>query len=292
MSNLEAESATAGEHQHPSRVVLLHGRDAALDIPETMGRTWIDALRYGLKRVDYEHWSCVPIAFPYYAAGWRPDEYFAPPVFKPGHMTEHGEVAAAQESFAVPNPGDIAERATEFFMRYLHLTDNILSLGLKDVEQYFRNDQLRKKTDDYVLEACAGADEIVMVGFSMGSIVGWHVLSDQSKEFPVKSFVTCGSPLVSEGFYDYVKKLSNEIPMFPPSLRMWANIWDDRDPATLDHDWTGRFSSAIGLQVQAAQSFGRPPKVLKTGEAHNPFDYLSSKALGSAVATGLRAAVG
>jgi len=267
-------------HQHRSKVVIAHGRDAAMQIPATMTPEWEAALRYGLERVGYRHHACIPISVPYYAAGWRPDEYFPVPRFSDGT----GTVTKPPE----PISGEDEERALEFLYRLLRLSDNVLSLLLKDLDEYFQDEKLRNLTDGYVRDACLGKDEVVLVGFSMGSIVGYHLLANEAPSFPVRSFITCGSPMVDPKMYQYVSDLTpDHIAIFPPSLRMWANIWDDDDPATTHHDWTGRFASATGMEVQSERSYGRAPQRTNPAAAHNPFDYFSSKTLAAAVATAL-----
>jgi pimeloyl-ACP methyl ester carboxylesterase len=254
-----------------------------MEVPSTMAPAWTDAMRFGLKRVDYAHAECIDIEVPYYAAGWRPDEYLPTPVFDPG-VPVGAEVIAEG---LLPSGEDV-ELALELLYRYLHLSDNVLHLLLKDLEEYFGNEDLRNTTDGYVRDACQGTQQVVLVGFSMGSVVGYHILVNETEGFPVKSFVTCGSPMTDPKEWKYVTRLApGGIAVFPPSLRMWANIWDDHDPATTHHDWSDMFPSGRGLTVQSQRSYGRPPEPWNPAAAHNPFDYLTSKSLASAVATAL-----
>ena len=267
-------------HTHGSRIVIVHGRDAAMEVPATMTPPWEAAMRYGLQRLDYAHAACIDIQVPFYAAPWRPDEYQDPPVFDPG-------TGVAPEAFGLPSGADI-EQGLELLYRYAHLSDDVLHLLLKDLEEYFLHEDLRNAADAPVRAACLGDEQVVLVAFSMGSAVAYHILANEQEDFPVKSFVTCGSPIADPKEFQYVSQLTPDgKAIFPPSLRMWANIWDDHDPATTHHDWTGLFASARGLTVQTEKSLGRPPAVTNPAAAHNPFDYLTSKTLAAAVVTAL-----
>jgi hypothetical protein len=278
------DKPTTANHNHRARVVVLHGRAAAMDVPTTSLPAWEQALRYGLERVGYEHAACVPVATPFYGQFWRPDAYLPMPVFDPG-------LEAGPE--ALPDFGRIGEGLLEFADRYLDLSGKALELLLTDTREYFERKDLRDATDAEVEKAIKGPEpEAVLVGFSMGSLVGYHVLAGKPATYRVKSFVSCGSPIGQRDFYRYVVDNSaNRRPRFPACLRMWANIWNDDDPATQTQDLAPLFpSDNPRRRVQSAQTRGRPPVPWNLAAAHNPFDYLSSKALGAAVMTALKAA--
>ena len=272
-------------HVHNAKVVLAHGRAAAMEIPALFQSEWEAAVRYGLDRLGYAHAACVPVELPFYGELWRPDEFLEPPAF------ENGLPAPAGVSITLPDFGRIAEGALEFADRYIDLSGRTLELLLADTLEYLQRDDLRQRTDDIVDRACVGAGEVVLVGFSMGSIVAYHLLAAKPDDHVVKSFITCGSPLGQRDFYRHVVALSTDNrPLFPPCLRMWANIWNDDDLATQVQDLSPLFPSAKGLRIQSARAYGRAPSVLDPAAAHNPFDYLSSKALAAALVTALDAA--
>lgn len=268
-------------HVHRDKVVVVHGRDAAMEIPGTFEPQLEQAVRFGLQRVGYEHWSCVPVAVPFYGKLWRPDNFLPAPVFLPGP-------GGRDTRFRGLRPGEILEGAIEFADRWGLLSGTVLELLLADTKEYLTRDGLRQATDALVTEACADADVVVLVGFSMGSLVGYHVLMNDQPE-AVRYFVTCGSPIGSQRFYSYMKQLFPGGVKFPPKAQMWANIWNDQDTATKVNDLTPLFpSDSEGLFVQSARSYGRAPELKNPFAAHNANDYLSSKALGAAVATALR----
>ena len=271
----------ACDHGHKDKVVIIHGRAAAMEVPGQFGPQFEDALRFGLKRVGYEAWRCVPVEVPFYGELWRPDQYLPVPDFDPG---------VRNEGKGIPTIGDAAEWAIEFADQFGILSGGILELMLRDVKEYFTLEAVREATDAIVLDAIGDAEVVTFVGFSMGSLVGYHILS--VKQPPaVRYFVTCGSPIGSRRFYKYVRDLSvNRQPRFPDRLMMWANIWDDRDTATKVFDLTRLFPSTVpGRVVQSARSYGRPPARTNPFTAHNASDYLSSKSLGAAVMSALRA---
>jgi hypothetical protein len=258
-----------------------------MDIPSLLEQETRAAVRYGLHRVGYGHAECVPIDVPFYGEFWRPDQFLEPPEFEDGLPPSDEE----EGGFKLPDFGRYAEGALEFADRYLNLSGKALELILQDTLEYLEREDLRTLTDDAVDAACHGADEAVLVGFSMGSIVGYHLLEGQAGDYPVKSLITCGSPIGQRDFYRRIVALAkNNRPMFPACLRMWANIWNDDDPATQVQDLTSLFPSTAGRRVQSARSYGRPPSVANVAAAHNASDYLSSKTLAAALSTALLAA--
>jgi pimeloyl-ACP methyl ester carboxylesterase len=148
-----------------------------------------------------------------------------------------------------------------------------------------------------VRDACAGPGEVVLVGFSMGSLIAYNVVAHADETSPVKSLVTCGSPIGDPGFLKYVTQVAPKQTLaFPNGLRMWVNIWNDDDPATQVHELTPLFPDLRKepekplREIQATPTRGRGPGPLNPAAAHNGPDYLSSKALGAAVKAALLAA--
>jgi pimeloyl-ACP methyl ester carboxylesterase len=263
---------------HTERVVVVHGRAAAMEIEGSFENRLTNALRFGLRRAGYDHWDCVPVSVPFYGQLWRPDEYLPLPVFDPGTSAEGISI----------HPGRLVEGAMEFADRFFNLSGGVLELMLTDVKEYFTRDALRTATDDLVRGAFGDAEKVVVVGFSMGSIVAYHVLVTESEGSKAIGLVTCGSPIASRSFYKYLSNLApNGVPVFPAGVRIWANIWNNDDPATQVHDLASYFLSNRGRVVQSARTFGRPPEPWNPAAAHNSDDYLSSKALGAAVKTAL-----
>jgi pimeloyl-ACP methyl ester carboxylesterase len=268
------------DHSHASRVVILHGRAASMEIPDTFERDWVAAARYGLVRVEYEHADCVPISMPFYGKVWRPDEYVAEPEFDDGiHGRERGLIH-------LPDFGRAVEAFGEWIDGRTGGSGRVLEHLLNDTEEYFDRSDLRADTDEIVRKACDGPGEVVLVGFSMGSLVAYNVLAHAAVDFAVKSLVTCGSPIGDPGFQRHVAAIAPMGPLaFPGCLRMWVNIWNDDDPATRIHELTALFPGAH--DIQSAPTRGRAPSPINPAAAHNGPDYLSSKALAAAVQTAL-----
>jgi pimeloyl-ACP methyl ester carboxylesterase len=273
----------ASRHKHASRVVILHGRAAAMDIPATFEADWVAAARYGLQRVDYEHATCVPIEMAFYGKVWRPDQHTVTPTFDAGL----GERAFL--GLGLPDFGRRIEELGEWADARFGISGRVLAWMLDDTKEYFERADLRAETNAIVDAACKGPGEVVLVGFSMGSLVAHNVLAWKDATYPVRSLVTCGSPIGDPEFHRRVAAIApNGEATFPAPLRMWANIWNDDDPATRVHDLTRLFPGPHPIQAEPTR--GRGPSPLNPAAAHNGMDYLSSKALAAAVRTALAAA--
>ena len=274
--------------EHNGRVVLVHGRAASMETPVPFEAEWVAAARYGLKRVEYEHWECVRISMPFYGGIWRPDDLVDPPVFDPGR----GRGEGVEVTFDLPDFGRAIEGFFEWVDRRTGGSGLVLDWILNDTREYLEKRDLRERTDQEAIDACQGDAEPVLVGFSMGSLVAYHLLVHASKDFRVKSFISCGSPMGDRAFRDRLARISPDGKLsFPGCLLMWANIWNDDDPATQEFELSKHYErKGKGRGVQAQETRGREPGALNPAAAHNPLDYLSSKALGSALKTALEAA--
>lgn len=274
-------------HDHAGRVVLVHGRAAAMDVPATFEAEWVAAARWGLSRIGYAHASCVPITMPFFGKFWRPDEHTTTPVFDPGRSG--AEVVATPEG--LPDFGRAIEAIGEWIDGRIGGSGVILKYLLNDTKEYFERSDLRRETDKEVADACIGSGEVVLVGFSMGSLVAYNVLAHAEAAFPVRSLITCGSPMGDRSFREHLAKIAPHGKLrFPSVLRMWVNIWNDDDPATQVYDLTPFFPG--DHVVQTAPTRGRGPSPINPAAAHNGPDYLGSKALAAAVRTALDAAEG
>ena len=271
-------------HPHNARIVILHGRAAAMEIPELFEREWVASARYGLQRIGYDHAACVPVSMPFYGQFWRPDAFTEEPKFDDG--TGRGPERGLLPHFDF---GRAIEAFGEWIDGRTGASGKVLNHLLDDTREYYERSDLRSLTDALVEEACQGPGEVVLVGFSMGSLVAYNVLAHAVGGFPVKSLVTCGSPLGDPAFKQRAASVVQGGSLqFPTCLRMWANIWNDDDPATRVHELTSFFEG--NHEIQSAPTRGRGPSPINPAAAHNGSDYLSSKALAAAVATGLRAA--
>ena len=122
------------------RVVLIHGRAAAMDIPEIMARDWEAALRFGLQRGG----SKVPagevdVRFAFYGSVWRPDERQPLPAI---------DFGPAAPQLGLPGLGDLSLWVDQ----HLGLGETLLDLLLRDLDEYYAEPELRKLTNDRLVE--------------------------------------------------------------------------------------------------------------------------------------------
>lgn len=104
----------------------------------------------------------------------------------------------------------------------------ILRIFTEDTYSYLHNPTIQEKIDSLVLEEF-NAPECVVIGHSMGSIVGYNVLRKLSG-VNVRSFITIGSPLGIRG----IKSRLKHPLVYPSSLTgQWHNLYDKKDGVAL-----------------------------------------------------------
>jgi hypothetical protein len=272
-------------------VVLVHGRAAAFEIPSSQSRQWADALRFALLRVESRFANRIVPSYASYGDLWREDRRAAPPVFiTPGgtRVTVSGDPPAVHEAPVGPQPAGVgALTALADAILPDAALGGVLRLALPDVFEYLEDRAIREEADARLIDACRASDAAVLVGFSMGSIVGYHVLQSAPPDFPVRAFITIGSPLGLGPVNRPLRKLTpGDRTPFPPHLRMWLNIWNADDVATGVH---GRALADLfpdpdgGRTIQEAENAGRHAAATNVFGAHDALDYLSSLAMGTAL---------
>jgi hypothetical protein len=278
----------------PIHIVLAHGRAADLEIAATASRLWTDALIQGLQRVGSEYADRVQVDYAFFGGLWRRDAGRAMPQYKDADGKPF-TVALTPTPHVVPGKPGIVERGLGDIGRFAAkiapdaAMEGLLSKAIPDVFDYLDDQERRDAANAIVAKACTDAGARVLVGFSMGTIVGYDVLRTAPAGFPVKAFVTCGSPIALEPIH---KRLVPGGPTpFPPVIDLWLNIWNDDDVATGIH---GEELAALfpGGTIQDAEAFGRAPSPTNIFAAHNAIDYLSSLAAGLAIHVALGATEG
>lgn len=284
------------------RVVLIHGRGAAMAIPALMARDWEAALRYGVERgaPPLDHAEPAPDGMPaphaapaleldvrlaFYGSIWRPDERQPlPPI----------DTGAGVPEWALPGLGDLSLWVDET----LGLAGTLVDLLLRDVDDYYAEPALRdaanRRLVDAVRDDLPPGEEVCVVAFSMGTLVAYDVLREDPT-LPVGALVTCGSPLALPSVYRRVEATGpaggpTRTP-FPAQLRLWVNVWTKDDPATGGHrDMAARFPSTTPSthRVQDVETWGRPATPTSPFGAHDALDYLGSRTVGAAVRAAAR----
>jgi len=279
------------------KVVLAHGRAAQFEIPAEQSQQWTWALQFSLQRVKSRFASDVKVEYAYFGDIWRPDVKNAAPVFRTTNRTEVSRRDGNREiRETAPEPGaagiGVGAKVADALLPDWALGQALRPV-LPDVFQYLENPEYQKATNARLVEACEEKVPTILVGFSMGSIVGYEVLREANEAFPVRSFITVGSPIGLGPVNRPLRKLANaEKTPFPPYIRLWLNIWNDDDLATGIHgDELAKMFPDNGQDekrprtIQSARNFGLGPAPLNLAAAHNAMDYLSSLAMGVALHT-------
>lgn len=238
------------------KLVFIHGRSQQGKDPVQIQQQWLNALSRGLQNSNSELPKDIDVVFPFF--GDRLDELLneldAPLV---SDVTLRG---ASQDSKEVDFRGrliyEIAQGAgvtdSEIQKRFQGGTlergplnwkwvQSILSaldktpLGgiaidrfTRDVYVYLTNKSVRKEIDG-IVSASLTDGPCVVVGHSLGSVVGYNVLRKALPTINVQKYVTVGSPLGLNVIKQYL-----ESPLTMPScVQSWFNAMDKRDVVAL-----------------------------------------------------------
>jgi len=99
-----------------------------------------------------------------------------------------------------------------------------------DVFLYLTNANIKNEINDAVLKDIDTSEPCIVVGHSLGSIVGYNILRD-SNNLHVCKYITVGSPL---GLNSVKKYLKTPIKMPDCLKKGWFNAYDDRDVVALN----------------------------------------------------------
>ncbi len=260
-----------------------------MDIPERMETELFAALRWGLRRIESPLEAQLTrdnLRLAFFGDMWRADEQDVIP-----------QVRIEDAAPAEPLGGGFGSVAY-WSDRLLGAGEGVLRNVLADLNDYLLSAALRKEVNDRVRKACTdsiGSDQVLLIGFSMGSFVGYDLLRQDMADggtMPIAAFVTCGSPLAMPSLYQRVRASAlatsahNRPTPFPTQLRAWVNIWTEDDPGAAGHqDFATRFPAANDdvRRVQDVETHGRGASVTNPGAAHNASDYLSSRAMASVI---------
>lgn len=122
----------------------------------------------------------------------------------------------------------------------------------------------------------------VIVGHSLGSIVAYEVLCAADPPVSPHTLITLGSPLGIPALADRINPRITSAPAtWPPGIRRWFNIADDRDIVALRKDLAPIFGSRVVDHL-----------VHNGATMHSISPYLTSPDFGQAVIAGLASADG
>ncbi|MBI5320103.1 hypothetical protein [Bradyrhizobium sp.] len=260
------------------RMLLIHGRSQGGKDPVALQNEWLGALDKGLKKTGLSLPRDVQVDFPHY--GNQLDKFVeqfklpADPAIVPKGSPAFDEYAAfrrevademrqragltdAQVQAELP-PGVPAEKGpqnwewVQAIVRLLdrHLPDvsqGTIEVFLRDVFLYTKRDIVQGAIDE-IVSAKLTPDTTLVVGHSLGSVVGYNVLRAAPKN--VKAYITVGSPLGIRAIRRALGAISNPL----QKRDCWYNAYDHRDIVALNPLDTANFDVAPAIVNNGAVS--------------------------------------
>lgn len=156
------------------------------------------------------------------------------------------------------------------------VAEKIVIFYLKQVGGYLHNQDLKKQIRERV-EQAIDEDTRVLVSHSLGTVVCYETLC-QHPEWPVKVFVTLGSPLgIKRLIFDRLDPTPQDnLGRWPGSVEKWINIADAGDVVALEKQLNPLFDGLV------------EDKLVNNGsDAHNASSYLTAAETGEAIKWGL-----
>jgi hypothetical protein len=146
-------------------------------------------------------------------------------------------------------------------LNYSFISDTIIKKYFKDLEIYYSENSLDEKGNlrmahDLIRERLLRKleehrnDDIMLIAHSMGSIIGFDVLTFLANDIKINTFITIGSPL---GLPVVISKIASEQKkhgrmaynmMAPPGItKNWSNFSDILDKVAFDYKLSDSFAS-------------------------------------------------
>lgn len=147
-----------------------------------------------------------------------------------------------------------------------------VSSRLKDAQIYRTSERARARVLRHVLDQIPDEGELVLVGHSLGSVVGLDLIRHLPPGVFVRSFITVGSPLSTPSAWPFLTGLASRFPY--DRVGTWINVADGRDPVAGWNRVSAGFPMALDVPVVLA---GR----------HEVLGYFSHPAVAAAVADGI-----
>lgn len=280
------------------QLVLVHGRSQEHRDPATLKREWLDALAAGLAKSQLT----LPIShddvrFPYYGdvlyGLWQgtPDGQIPDVIIKgpAGADAERDfaldvirqiQVAAGitdAQVRQVAGEATVQKGATDWpWVRgVLQAIDHFLPTGsgaaiaafTNDVYHFLHDPGTRDRIEAGVRAAVQPAVPTVVVGHSLGSIVGYDLLrrDGQALGWQVPLYVTVGAPLAVNAIKQGLAPIG-----FPGCVQQWFNAMDTRDIVALHPLDAAHFDVSPGIE-------NRTDVNNSTGNHHGISGYLSDQ---------------
>lgn len=239
------------------KLVMIHGRAQQEKDPRVLQAEWEYALDRGFKAAGLARPKGLESVMPYYGdtlvdlireldtplvddAVTKGDAWEAKGMAFQGELLQElaEDYGITKEEILAHYDGDPREKGplnwkwVRALLQALDRTDlgsAALDAFTRDVYVYLSYPAIRKKIDAIVSEVLP-TEPCVVLGHSLGSVVGYNVLSDAPAATRVVSYVTVGSPLGVKA----VRRLLRSPLAMPGTTSSWFNAYDPRDIVSLN----------------------------------------------------------
>lgn len=279
------------------KLIFIHGRGQDKKDPIALQAEWESAWQEGLVAAELVRPPNVEIRFPYYGdrLAELTAEIDAPLVDDVATKGAQQDTAEADfrgaliaelavgagisdadiQQFVTPGVTDKAPQNWKWVQGILRALDNTrlgtfsIDAFTRDVYVYLTNRTVRKEINRIVSEAIPD-EPCVVVGHSLGTVVGYNVLYQSILPRAVNRYVTLGSPLGVKAIQRHIEKPTR----IPSVVSSWHNAYDDRD--------------VVALRSLSQESFPGSPPLLnkadvknKTENRHGIVGYLNDPVIAS-----------
>lgn len=131
-----------------------------------------------------------------------------------------------------------------------HVDVAIALPAFEAVRNYTKNARIRGQVLQRILEKLPDSGRVVIVGHSLGSVIGADLLRRLPVDLEVAGFITIGSPLANANFD--VEKLHEQLQDPPANLNWWVNFWNPFDPVVAARGVSSVFTWMIDYPVRSA----------------------------------------
>lgn len=237
------------------KLVLIHGRSQGDKDPVALQQEWEDALDQGLANAGLARPAGLEIAFPFYGRTLdelveqvNADTIEGVMAKGAGQDTDQAEfrgemlmelargAGISDEEIAAQQTHDVVEKGPlnwEWVHAVLGALDRTplgsaaVDLFTRDVYVYLNFPAVRRRIDQIVTAPISGP--CVVLGHSLGTVVGYNCLRQVAPATDVRRYVTVGSPL---GVRAVQKRVVAPLKM-PDCTPSWFNAMDERDVVAL-----------------------------------------------------------
>jgi hypothetical protein len=238
-------------------LILIHGRDQQGKNPSELKKEWLDTLKEGLSKNNLELPHDINIVFPFYgdlldalskdirnpnsiagviAKGSIEEKQLSFYFEMLSEMAVNAEIDDKEISDLVVGTREKGPLNWEWIQAIMRALDKhspfgnlALEKGTFDVFVYLTIEAIKSQVNKFIMNSIPEGPTVV-VGHSLGSVVGYNVLQ-QLTGHSIKKYITIGSPL---GLRSIKGHLSTPLKMPVSVTGGWYNAYDERDFVALN----------------------------------------------------------